>query len=97
MKILKYGNFNMVIPFAQKTGKTITSLDLGLFEIVYLRVHSREDLRNRYVIRPGELHIVFAMVRAMETYIERSGIDQSWGQLGWFSEKKCTKFSIALE
>ena len=48
--------------------------------------HSREDLCNRHVIRLGELHIVFAIFRAIETYIEGSGIDQSWVKPGWFSK-----------
>ena len=39
-----------------------------------------------YVIRLGELHIVFAMVRGIGTYIEGSEIDQSWVKSKWFSE-----------
>ena len=68
------------------TGKTIISLDANLYEKIFLLVHSREDLRNRSVILLGELHIVFAMFRAIGTYIEGSGIDQSWVKSGWFSE-----------
>ena len=44
-----------------ESGKTIISLDLDLYEKVYLLVHGHKDLRNRYVIRIGELHIVFTM------------------------------------
>ena len=67
-------------------GKTIISLDLDLYEKVYLLVNSRDDLRDRYILRLGELHIVFAMIRAIGTYIEGSGIDQSWVKSGWFGE-----------
>ena len=59
-----------------ETRKTII-LDLDLYEKVDLLVHSREDLSNRYVIQLRKLHIVFAIFRAIETYIEGSGIDQS--------------------
>ena len=58
-----------------ETGKTLISLDLSLFEKVYLLVHSRKRLRHHFVIRLGDLHIVFTMVRAIGTYIEGSGID----------------------
>ena len=48
-----------------KTEKKKISLDLDLYEKVYLLVHSCKDLHNRDVIRLGELHILFAMVRAI--------------------------------
>ena len=85
-----------------ETEKTIISLDLDVCEKVYLLVHGCEDLCNRYIIRLGELHFVFAMVRAIETYIEGSGIDQFWVKLGWFSENtmhqvlSCSRMKIAL-
>ena len=69
-----------------KTGKAIESPYLYLYEKVYLLVHSCEDLRNHYVIRLGELHIVFAMVSSVGTNIERSRTDQSCFKLGYFSE-----------
>ena len=53
---------------------------------VYLLVHSHKDLRNRYVIWLGELHIVLAMVREIGTYVDKSEIVQSWVKSGWFSE-----------
>ena len=80
-----------------ETEKAIISLDLDVCEKVYLLVHGCEDLCNRYIIRLGELHIVFAMVRAIGTYIEGSGIGQSWVKLGWFSENTMTKSSVAHE
>ena len=43
-----------------ENGKTIISLDLDLYERVYLLVHSREDLRNRYVIRLGS-YILYSL------------------------------------
>ena len=57
--------------------KNMISLDPDHTEKVYLMVHIRKDLCNRYVIRHWELHIIFSIARSIGTYIERSGIDQS--------------------
>ena len=54
---------------------------------VYLLVNSREDLRNRYVICLGELHIAFAYLRAIVTYIECS--DDCWIRANLFGENTC--------
>ena len=66
--------------------KAIISLDLDLYEKLYLLVHSREDLRNRYVIRLGKLLIVFVVIRKIGTYTEGSGFEKSWFKSGWLSE-----------
>ena len=66
--------------------KAIISLDLDLYEKLYLLVHSREDLRNRYVIRLGKLHIVFVVIRKIGTYTEGSGFEKSWFKSEWLSE-----------
>ena len=50
----------------RETRKTIISLDLDVYLKVYLLVFTHEDLRNCYVIRLGELHIIFTTVRAIE-------------------------------
>ena len=54
--------------------KTVISLDIDLYDRASLLVRCRPDLRARYVLRFGELHIVFAYVRAIGSFIERSGI-----------------------
>ena len=69
--------------------KAIISLDLDLYEKVYLLVNSREDLRNRYVICLGELHITFAYLRAIGTYIESSGLDDCWTRAKLFGDNTC--------
>ena len=53
--------------------KTIVSLDLDLYEKCNLLVNSREDMQEKYIIRLGELHTVFAHVRAIGTFIASSG------------------------
>ena len=69
--------------------KSNISLDLDLYETVYLLVNTREDLRNKYVICLGELHIVFADLRAIGTFIECSGVDDAWVRADLFGENTC--------
>ena len=38
---------------------------------------ARKDL-NHLVLRPGELHIVMAVLKKIGAYIESGGIDLSW-------------------
>ena len=38
---------------------------------------ARNDL-NHLILRPGELHIVMAMLRTIGAYIDSSGIDMCW-------------------
>ena len=59
-------------------GKTVISLDLDLYEKVYMLINTREDLRKEYIICLGELHIVFAHLRAIGAFINSSGIDDAW-------------------
>ena len=44
---------------------------------------SRNDM-NDIILRPGELHIVMAMLRSIGKYIEDSGIDQCWIESGLY-------------
>ena len=49
--------------------KSVISLDQDLYEKSYLLVHSRSDMRNKYILCLGELHAVFAHIRAIENLI----------------------------
>ena len=60
--------------------RTIVTMDLDLYERAYLLIHSRDDLREKFVLRLGELHVIFAQLRAIGTYIDQSGIEKSWLQ-----------------
>ena len=57
--------------------KTVISLDLGLYQPAKKLQTAREDLHN-IILRPGELHIVMAQLRAIGKFIENSGLDMSW-------------------
>ena len=72
---------------AQPPWKTIIVLDLDLYEKAYLLVHSRKDLRDRYVLCLGELHIIFAEIRAIGKFINSSGLDDAWMGANWFDSE----------
>ena len=58
--------------------KTITALDLDLYERTLKLRNSSPDLMKNFVLRLGELHIVFAQCRAIGRYLENTGIDDAW-------------------
>jgi len=59
------------------TRKTVISLDMGLYQPAKKLQMSRQDL-NHLILRPGELHIVMAQLRAIGAFIENSGLDLCW-------------------
>ena len=80
-------------------GEATIVLDLDLYAKAYTLVHSRRDLRDRYVLCLGALHTVFAAIRAIGTSINCSGIDDAWMAAEWFDSecllrqvKKCKKY-----
>ncbi|ESO99439.1 hypothetical protein LOTGIDRAFT_158524 [Lottia gigantea] len=58
--------------------KTVISLDLDLYTRAYNHVHCRTDLRDKFIICLGELHTIFAHLRAIRSFIEHLGIDDGW-------------------
>ena len=57
--------------------KTVISLDLVLYLPAKLLQMARCQLKN-ILLRPGELHVVMAMLRTIVSYIDSSGIDMCW-------------------
>ena len=57
--------------------RTIISLDLDLYSHAYQLIQSCDDLRKKFILRLGNLHIVFAQLRAIRSYIE-SALDDTW-------------------
>ena len=66
------------------SSKMVVSLDLDVYEKCYMLVHSRDDLRNKYILCLGELHIVFAHIRAIGRFIEQSGMSDAWLEAEWY-------------
>ena len=83
--------------------KTIISVDLDLYEKQYMLVSCRADLQSMFVLCLGELHIVFAYLRAIRTFVQSSGIDLAWMKSKWFGENTlkqvltCSRIRWALE
>ena len=59
-------------------GKAIITMDLDLHERAMKLRNSRPDLMNSFILRLGELHIVFAEVCAIGSLCENTGIDDGW-------------------
>jgi len=57
--------------------KTVISLDMGLYLPAKKLQMARDDL-GHLILRPGELHIVMAMLRTIGAYMENSGLDMCW-------------------
>ena len=63
---------------SQATGrKTIVSMDMQLYAYC-IQLQSKEEIRDNFAFRTGELHVVFAMIKAIGKYIDSSGIDQAF-------------------
>jgi len=61
-----------------QTAKCVVTVDMGLYKPIQQLVMSRTDLRGRWILRPGELHIAFAFIRAIGSFIDGNGIPDLW-------------------
>ena len=57
--------------------KTIITLDLDLYERTLKLRNSSPELMGNFILRLGELHIVFAQCCAIGRYLENTGIDDA--------------------
>ena len=53
------------------------ALDMGLYQPAKKLQIKRQDL-GHLILRPGELHIVMAQLRAIGAFVENSGLDTCW-------------------
>ena len=60
------------------SSKVVVSLDLDLYEKAYMLVNSNSDLRKRFILCVSELHIVFAHIRGIGTYVSNSWMHANW-------------------
>jgi len=58
--------------------KCVVTLDLGLYKPVQQLLMSRADHSGRWVLRPGDLHISFAFIRAIGSFVDGTGIPELW-------------------
>jgi len=61
-----------------QTAKCVVTVDMGLYKPIQQLVMSRTDLRGRWILRLGELHIAFAFIRAIGSFIDGNGIPDLW-------------------
>jgi len=55
--------------------RTIVTLDLQLYAKC-MELRSNEEIKNNFIFRLGELHVVFAYLKVLGKYITGSGLDQ---------------------
>ena len=61
----------------QSAGRTIISFDLQLYAKA-IRLQVKPDVKNDFVFRMGELHIVFTTLKVLGKLIDGSGLDQAF-------------------
>ena len=66
------------------SSRTIVSLDLDLCEKVHQLVNTNDTLRVQFILCLGELHIVFAQIRAIGNFLNSSGVEDAWIAAGWY-------------
>ena len=75
---------NIVTWCCADTTKIVISLDLDLYEKCYFLVKTKNALKDKFILYLGELHAVFAHVRATGAFINGSGLEKAWQVAGWF-------------
>ena len=61
--------------------KTVISFDLQLYAKAF-RLQVKPDIRDNYVFRIGELHVVFTSLKVLGKLINGSGLDQAFEEAG---------------
>ena len=62
--------------------KTVISFDLQLLYAKAIHLQVKPDIRDKYVFRTGELHIVFTSLKVLGKLINGSGLDQAFEEAG---------------
>ena len=68
---------NITVRACGNDKKTVVSLDLDLYEKINLLVNTNPNLKNKYVLFHGELHALFAHLRAIGSN-EIMKINDNW-------------------
>ena len=67
------------------SNRTIVTLDLQTYSKC-VQMRERNDIKDNFIFRLGELHISFAMLKVVGKYIDESGLDNVFQQAGVFSK-----------
>ncbi|MES9882594.1 MAG: hypothetical protein ABW185_17125, partial [Sedimenticola sp.] len=60
----------------------ILTMDMDLYQRALKLQIAKPELQGRIILRIGELHTVFCMLRTIGSFIEGSGFDDSWIEAG---------------
>ena len=63
--------------------RRVITLDLDLYERA-VKIRGNTGHTNCWVLRMGELHIMFVLLRSLGRYIEGSGLDDIWIEKGLY-------------
>ena len=66
---------------AGSDSKTVVTFDIGLYKPVCHLAMAKPDLSKNWVLRPGELHTIMAMLRAIGTFVDVTGLERTLGDL----------------
>ena len=69
--------------------KVVVTLDLQLYDMAGRLWIERADIRDKFLFRPGELHVALWASTALGKYLE--GIDQAWIEAGLYSPTTVTQ------
>ena len=64
--------------------KTIISFNLQLYAKAVL-LHAKPEIRNNYIFRTGELHVVLCFLKVLVKMTDGSGLDQAFEETRKFS------------
>ena len=59
---------------------TVMTIGMQLYHMVMKLWVEREDSKDKFLFRPGEIHVDFWSLAVLGKYIEGSGIDQVWSE-----------------
>ena len=81
----------MVSSITAPNKRTIITVDLQLYIKAIQLISSRPELKDKFIIRIGELHEVFAQCKAIGKYIEGSGLDAIFTHLDIYGPNTLAK------
>lgn len=58
--------------------KVVVTVDMGLYKPLKQLEMARRDIQEKWVLKPGELHIIIAQLRTIGDFIRGSGIPEMW-------------------
>ena len=64
--------------------KVVVTMDMALYKPIKQLQMAKADCQSRWLLKPGELHVIIAQMRTIGAYIKRSGIPELWVECGLY-------------